>query len=150
MGAIVVVSEALGETHSTAAARIERFTSGHRAARLPVAAMEKAARQLRPADLTAVASVLAACGSGHRLAILMILLEGPATYRAIQRRTSLKAGPLYHHIGQLRLTGLIGPKTRDLYVLTKAGLRVLLTILCMERLTHDTSPRILPGGCCEK
>ena len=88
-----------------------------------------------------LAGVLAAVGSPHRLKILVKLLEGPATYRSLQRTTRLKAGPLYHHIGQLRLAGLIGPKQRDLYDLTRGGRNLVLVALTLPSLVRDRRAR---------
>ena len=75
-----------------------------------------------------LARLLEAVASAHRLAILDLLLQGPATYRGLQKATGLNVGPLYHHVNQLRSAGLIGPKERDLYWLTPAG-RTLTLIL---------------------
>ena len=88
-----------------------------------------------------LAAVLAAVGSPHRLKVLVKLLEGPATYRSLQKSTRLKAGPLYHHIAQLRLAGLIGPKQRDLYDLTRGGRNLVLVALTLPSLVRDRRPR---------
>jgi hypothetical protein len=69
------------------------------------------------------------------------LLEGPATYGALQRLTKLKAGPLYHHVNQLRLGGLIRPKQRDLYELTRGGRNLILAILVAGPLINDSRRR---------
>ena len=84
---------------------------------------------------------LAAVGHVQRGKIMSKLLDGPATYRALQRVTKLKAGPLYHHINQLRLAGLMLPKQRDLYELTRGGRNLILTVLAMGRLIKDTKRR---------
>jgi len=65
------------------------------------------------------------------------LLEGPGTYRALQKVTKLKAGPLYHHVSQLRLAGLILPKQRDLYELTRGGRNLILTVAAVGGLIRD-------------
>lgn len=85
-------------------------------------------RLARPAGRRRLAGLLAAVSNSHRLTILTKLLEGPATYRAMQKATGLKVGPLYHHVNQLRLAGLLAPKQRDLYRLTPAG-RTLVALL---------------------
>src|SRR5438045_4011437 len=59
--------------------------------------------------LSVLATTLAAAGHSARLRILDLLLAGPATYRALQRCTGCKVGPLYHHVHHLRLAGLILP-----------------------------------------
>jgi len=107
----------------------------------PAHAMQQAARRLAGRTGPALAVVLAALGHPHRITLLSTLLEGPATYRLLQRRTGLKAGPLYHHVNQLRLAGLLAPKTRDLYDLTRSGRNVLLAALVMQGLLKDTRPR---------
>jgi len=78
------------------------------------------------------------------LQILTALLYGPATYRTLQKASKLKAGPFYHHINQLRLAGFLGPKTRDLYVLTRAGRNALLVALSLAPLLKDRRIRPLP------
>ncbi|MHC4610430.1 MAG: hypothetical protein ACYS7M_08795, partial [Planctomycetota bacterium] len=93
-----------------------------------------------------LAEVLAAIGSPHRVKILVKLLEGPATYRAIQKTTRLKAGPLYHHVAQLRLAGLIGPKQRDLYELTRGGRNLVLVALTLPSLVRDRRRRPQPDS----
>ena len=103
----------------------------------PEAAIGRAAKAVASAIRVAhLAAVLGALGSPHRLRILLKLLEGPATYRAIKKVTSLKPGPLYHHIGQLRLAGLIGPKERDLYQLTRRGRDVFLVVVQADVLSR--------------
>lgn len=90
---------------------------------------------------TTVCRALAAAGHETRMKILAKLLEGPATYRAVQRVTKAPAGPLYHHINQLRLAGLILPKQRDLYELTRGGRNLVLTIAAMEPMIKDRRRR---------
>lgn len=73
---------------------------------------------------------LAGAAHPHRLAVLVKLLEGPATYKALQKTTGQKSGPLYHHVNQLRIAGLVAPAQRDLYQLTPAGRAVVAMLLC--------------------
>lgn len=80
---------------------------------------------------------LAAMGHPVRIKILTMLLDGPGVYRSLQKVTGLKPGPLYHHVNQLRLAGLIGPKERDLYELTRAGRNLLMVTLALEPLLKD-------------
>jgi len=84
---------------------------------------------------------LAAAGHPVRAVILAKLLEGPATYQALQKATKATTGPLYHHINQLRLAGLILPKQRDLYELTRGGRNLLLAAACAEPLIKDRRRR---------
>ncbi len=90
------------------------------------------------------AQAFSAVGHAMRLRILLKLLEGPATYRSMQKTTKLKAGPLYHHINQLRLSGLILPKQRDLYELTRGGRNLMLIAMAAGPLITD--PRRRPVG----
>ncbi len=80
---------------------------------------------------------------GHilRAKIIRKLLEGPATYQALKRLTKLKVGPLYHHVNQLRLAGIILPKQRDLYELTRGGRNLILAALALAPLTRDLRRR---------
>ena len=89
-------------------------------------------------------AALAAAAHHKRTALLCKLLEGPATYRALQKTTQLKPGPLYHHINQLRLAGLILPKQRDLYELTRGGRNLILVALAAAPLFKDGRRRPLP------
>lgn len=84
---------------------------------------------------------LAALGHVQRSKIMGKLLDGPATYGTLQKITKLKAGPLYHHINQLRLAGLMLPKQRDLYELTRGGRNLILITMTMGGLIRDTKRR---------
>jgi len=84
---------------------------------------------------------LAAAGHPVRATLLTKLLEGPATHKALQRATKATAGPLYHHINQLRLAGLILPKRRDLYELTRGGRNLVLGAACLEPMIKDRRRR---------
>ena len=86
---------------------------------------------------------MAAVGHEARARILAKLLEGPAIYRALQKVTKLAAGQLYHHIAQLRIAGLILPKQRDLYELTRGGRNLILVVRAMEPLIRDRRRRPL-------
>ncbi len=88
---------------------------------------------------------LAAFSHPARARLMLKMLEGPATYRALQKATKLKAGPLYHHVNQLRLGGLILPKERDLYELTRGGRNLVLAVIVAEPLIADARRR-LPSG----
>jgi len=89
----------------------------------------------------ATCRALSAAGHPVRAAILAKLLEGPATYQALQKTTKATTGPLYHHVNQLRLAGLILPKQRDLYELTRGGRNLLLAAACIEPLIKDRRRR---------
>lgn len=100
--------------------------------RRQVAAKQITAR-CRPGDLS---RLLATVAHQQRLAMLCELLAGEATHKTLAKLTGLKAGPLYYHIRELRAAGLIGPKVRDLYTLTRRGRRMILGVLAIERLTR--------------
>ncbi len=101
----------------------------------PAHARESAARQLaRGVRPDRVARLLTAMAHPKRIQILLKLLGGEATHKLLARTTGLKPGPLYHHLRELRMAELIGPKVRDLYVLTPAGSRAILAAIAMERL----------------
>jgi len=91
----------------------------------------RVARGTRPERL---ARLLAAIAHPQRLVILLKLLAGEATHKLLTKATGLKAGPLYYHLRELREAGLIGPRVRDLYVLTRQGRRLILAVVATERL----------------
>lgn len=80
---------------------------------------------------------LAAVGHPMRGKILLKLLCEKATYSDLQRTTKLQAGPLYHHINQLRMAGLIGPKQRDTYELTRSGRNLIMIIAAAAPLIRN-------------
>ena len=91
--------------------------------------------------LPRMAPTLAALGHADRARIVAKLLEGPATYRALQKLTKMKPGPLYYHLGELRSAGLILPKQRDLYELTRGGRNLALVMAAAEPLVRDKRRR---------
>lgn len=143
LGAVVAVGEGAGGMWDWACALQDHTQVG--LPRPAAAGGGGAAGPVRPTasgrQVARLAAVLAAVGSPHRLKVLVKLLEGPATYRSLQKSTRLKAGPLYHHIAQLRLAGLIGPKQRDLYDLTRGGRNLVLVALTLPSLVRDRRPR---------
>jgi DNA-binding transcriptional ArsR family regulator len=119
------------ELTGTAAGRRRRNTNAVRSVEARDAAARRIARGARPEIL---ARLLAAIAHPQRAEILLKLLGGEATHRSLAKTTGLKAGPLYHHLRELRMAGLIGPKVRDLYVLTARGARAILATMAIERL----------------
>ena len=95
--------------------------------------------------LARASEAFAALGHPQRLRILVKLLDAPGTYQSLMKLTKLGAGPLYHHINQLRMAGLILPKQRDLYELTRGGRNVILTAMALEPLMRDKRRRPLAG-----
>ncbi|UCG16895.1 MAG: winged helix-turn-helix transcriptional regulator [Phycisphaerales bacterium] len=145
LAAMVAVVEGTGRGWDRSVVVIDQAGGARTEGAGPEAAVSRAAKavafRVRQAEL---AGVLAALGSRHRLRIMLKLLEGAATYRTLQKVAGLQAGPLYHHIAQLRLAGLIGPKQRDLYQLTRAGRDVLLAALLLGPLARDRRRRPAP------
>ncbi len=88
-----------------------------------------------------VCQAMFALGHVQRMKIIRKLLDGPTTYQALKRLTKLKPGPLYHHVNQLRLAGLILPRQRDLYELTRAGRNMVLGMMVLAPLTNDVRRR---------
>lgn len=105
--------------------------AGFPGARQREAMARQVTRGVNPAEL---ARILAAIAHPQRLAILFKLLACEGSHQMLARVTGLKAGPLYYHLRELRAAGLIGPKVRDLYVLSPAGTRTLLAIIATGRL----------------
>lgn len=89
---------------------------------------------VRGIDAAKLAGMLAAIAHPQRLTILFRLLACEARHQSLARVTGLKAGPLYYHLRELRAAGLIGPKVRDLYVLTPMGTEVVLVAVAFGRL----------------
>lgn len=81
-----------------------------------------------------LARSLAAIAHPQRLLILFKLLAGEANHKLLAKETGLKAGPLYYHLRELREAGLIGPRVRDLYTLTRKGRRIILAAVATDRL----------------
>jgi hypothetical protein len=67
-----------------------------------------------------------ALGNAHRLDMLKAIFTGAGTYAALAERLNLKAGPLYHHVKELRLAGLLELSDRDCYRLTEYGKYALI------------------------
>ncbi len=95
----------------------------------------------RTSAMAEAARMLAALGHPVRLAIMRKLLDGPATYAAMRKLTRLAAGPLYHHVGALRLAGLLMPKQRDLYELTRGGRNMILLAMTLPVVGRDRRRR---------
>ena len=100
-------------------------------------------RKPRAVITEATCRALSTLGHLQRVRILMKLLDGPCTYAALQKVSKLKAGPLYHHINQLRLSGLVLPKQRDLYELTRGGRNLALVAIVAGSVARDVRRRPL-------
>jgi len=88
-----------------------------------------------------ISDTFSSLGHPVRVRILTKLLAGPVTYKALQRATQAKPGPLYHHVNQLRLSGLVLPKQRDLYELTRGGRNMIVGALALSRIVRDSRRR---------
>lgn len=91
----------------------------------------RVARSAKPESLS---RLLAPLAHPQRIRILLKLLGGEATHQLLSKATKLKAGPLYHHLRELRAAGFIGPKVRDVYTLSLKGRRAILATLAVGRL----------------
>jgi len=143
LGVVVAVAEGTGGAWDLACALADHTRAK---ARGGAGGTTRRATRVRDVGRVALPEVMAALGSPHRLRILMKLLEGPGTYQTLRKATGLQAGPLYHHIGQLRLAGLVGPKQRDLYELTRGGRNLALVAMVLPQLARDDRPRPQPEG----
>lgn len=122
--ALVAVAAVDGGKLKVATSRIEQMQQQPAAGNRKRTANGLAADQRKR-----LAQIVEAVASPHRLGILLKLLEGPSTYKALQRTTGLNVGPLYHHVNRLRGEGLVGPRERDLYLLTVAGRNLVLALM---------------------
>jgi hypothetical protein len=110
-------------THRLQVGRLYRRSAGAGAA-----AVWKNVEHKRLAELAA--------GFAHpqRVVLVRALMEGATSYRQIRLALRAKAGPLYHHVKQLRLCGLLQVGPRDVYRLTEAGQLAAGVLCAMERL----------------
>lgn len=92
----------------------------------------KSTGKLRCADR--LAAVLASLGHPIRLQVAAFLLGGSASYEELTQVTSMRSGPLYFHLQQLRSAGLIGPRRRDDYSLTKYGRAMVMAMMTIQKL----------------
>jgi len=81
-----------------------------------------------------LARLFNALANPHRIAILGAMLAGAGTYAALTEQLGLKAGPLYHHVRELRLAGLIAVGQRDAYRLTDRGKNAVMLASCFDSL----------------
>jgi len=79
----------------------------------------------------------AALGNRHRMRLLAMLLVRPAAHRDLEHATGLRAGPLYYHVNQLRLAGLVVASERNAYELTQSGRRAVLTAAVLAKALGD-------------
>jgi predicted transcriptional regulator len=88
----------------------------------------------RDVDRQALADLAAGFAHPQRVLLVRTLMEGATRYSELRVALGAKAGPLYHHIKQLRLCGLLEAGPRDTYQLTMRG-RLAAGVLCgLDRL----------------
>lgn len=146
--AVVTVSERSGSrkdrAHGSFAvgpAVIQRSAKFMRNRRLMKSALNELQRPM-------ARQALAALGHPMRVRILAKLLEGTMVYQAMKKLTRLQPGPLYHHINQLRLSGLVNSKERNLYELTRGGRNLILVTLAARTIIVDR--RDMLGGASDR
>jgi hypothetical protein len=76
-----------------------------------------------------LAKLLAGFGHPQRVAIVKAIFTGAGSYGALCEKVGLKAGPMYHHLRELRLAGVLADGPRDVYRLTQQG-RDALMLVC--------------------
>lgn len=135
LSAVLLIDEWGGGSHEQVC-QVARIGASPQKPSLPKRVAASVGRRRFRAS-AATCRVFAAAGHPTRAKLLGKLIEGPATYRALQTATKLAAGPLYHHIQQLRLAGLILPKQRDLYELTRGGRNLVVVMAALEPLLRD-------------
>jgi DNA-binding transcriptional ArsR family regulator len=85
-------------------------------------------------DPQRLARLFSALANPHRIAMLNAMFAGAGTYAQLAEQLGLKAGPLYHHVRELRLAGLVALQQRDLYRLTDRGKDALMLASCFHSL----------------
>ena len=94
--------------------------------------------RLTAAQTRSLVRLLNGLANTHRLGIIRELLRGPVTYESLAAATKLRGGPLYHHVAQLRLAGLVAPRERNRYRLTRAGRTLVTVLLAVLPLARDS------------
>ncbi len=85
----------------------------------------------------AIAKLLSAFAHPQRVAIIKAIFAGAGRYAELREKVGLKAGPMYHHLRELRLAGVLADGPRDVYRLTAAGSDALLVACSLESLRED-------------
>ena len=91
-------------------------------------------RFLAAASNERIAKLCNAMANPRRVAMLKAIFTGAGSYAELSDRLGLKAGPLYHHVRELRLAGLLELAQRDTYRLTEYGKYALLLACLSESL----------------
>lgn len=104
----------------------------HYGAALDTGLVGLSAAQLEQVTDEAAATLGYALSSPQKVGLLRALLAGEAeTAAALGAATSLSTGSLYHHLRDLMHAGLIRQESRNRYLLSERGLRVLLLMLAL-------------------
>ena len=82
-------------------------------------------------DLAAAARAMNAMGHPQRVALLQAMLTGAGSHAELRERTGLKAGPMYHHLRELRLAGFLEDGPRDVYRLTRRAQDLFWVVLAV-------------------
>jgi len=91
-------------------------------------------RFLAAASNERIAKLCNAMANARRVAMLKAIFTGAGSYAQLSEALGLKAGPLYHHVRELRLAGLLELAQRDTYRLTDYGKYALLLACLSESL----------------
>lgn len=91
-------------------------------------------RFLAAASDECIAKLCNAMANSRRVAMLKAIFTGAGSYAELSESLQLKAGPLYHHVRELRLAGLLELAQRDTYRLTEYGKHALLLACVNESL----------------
>jgi len=91
-------------------------------------------RFLSAASNERIAKLCNAMANARRVAMLKAIFTGSGSYAQLSEALGLKAGPLYHHVRELRLAGLLELAQRDTYRLTEYGKYALLLACLSESL----------------
>lgn len=93
------------------------------------------------APASALALVLAALGNPHRLAIVQLLLQQPASAQELQAALVVSSpGQLYHHLKELRTAGILDQHQRGTYHLTPQHVVPILALLAASSNIAQTLP----------
>ncbi len=84
-----------------------------------------------------LAKLLSAFGHPQRVAIIKAIFAGAGRYADLREKVPLKPGPMYHHLRELRLAGVLADGPRDVYELTPMG-RDALMIVCTLATLHES------------
>ncbi|HUN82696.1 MAG TPA: hypothetical protein VMV81_14420 [Phycisphaerae bacterium] len=76
---------------------------------------------LARADARKISELLTGLAHPDRIRVATAIMTGANTHRLLKESLQLKTGPLYHHLRELQMAGLVGMASRNFYVLTEPG-----------------------------